>query len=172
MRNKITRNGYILIYDPNHHRASTDGYVYEHVVVVENKIKRKLLDTEEVHHLNFKRDDNRIENLIVLSKMDHAKLHSWIKSNEIDNHLINNKKNCLKCNKEFVSINNDYCSAHCKRIGMKRKDPSKNEKIKLPDDKNEIEELMKNYNNSEIARMFSVTEAAVRKKIKKFNLKR
>lgn len=34
----------------------------------------------EVHHLNGNKTDNSPENLIVLSKRDHAKLHAYLKS--------------------------------------------------------------------------------------------
>lgn len=38
-------------------------YVFDHVLVMENEIGRRLLDVENVHHLNGVRDDNRPENL-------------------------------------------------------------------------------------------------------------
>jgi hypothetical protein len=58
------RSGYILIRIPEHPRAkSNSGYVFEHILVMEESIGRYLVDGENVHHRNGIRDDNRIENL-------------------------------------------------------------------------------------------------------------
>jgi hypothetical protein len=40
-----------------------DGYVREHIVVMEGVLERALLPGETVHHENGVRDDNRPENL-------------------------------------------------------------------------------------------------------------
>lgn len=47
----------------------------EHRVVMEQHLGRKLNPDEVVHHINGNKFDNRIENLSVMSKSDHAKLH-------------------------------------------------------------------------------------------------
>lgn len=72
---KYKTNGYVLIYSPNHPYAYKN-YNYEHRLVVEEKIKRYLLPEEKVHHINFIKDDNRIENLVVFnSTQEHTNIH-------------------------------------------------------------------------------------------------
>lgn len=55
---------YIMIRIPNHPRAKRNGgYVFEHILVMENLLDKYLEVGETVHHLNGVRDDNRPENL-------------------------------------------------------------------------------------------------------------
>lgn len=52
--------------------------VREHRYVMEKYLKRKLRRNEEVHHLDGNKFNNDLSNLVVLSKVDHAKLHWWL----------------------------------------------------------------------------------------------
>ena len=47
----------------------------EHRLVIEKAINRYLEPYEEVHHINYNKLDNRLENLMVLTRTEHRKLH-------------------------------------------------------------------------------------------------
>ena len=76
----ISPAGYVLIKYPDHPNAKRSGYVYEHRLVMSNKLGRKLTSEEHIHHVNFKKDDNRISNLIILSNSEHKLLHRRIEN--------------------------------------------------------------------------------------------
>jgi len=53
----------MMLRKKDHPRANPNGYVFEHIVVMEDMIGRPLLPDENVHHKNGIKDDNRPENL-------------------------------------------------------------------------------------------------------------
>lgn len=63
-------NGYVVIY-----QGSGKG-IKEHIKIMEEHIGRKIdRKNENVHHINGIRDDNRLENLQLMTAEEHIRFH-------------------------------------------------------------------------------------------------
>lgn len=66
----VASNGYILIrVGVNHHLADVRGYAYEHRLVAEKKLGRKLRKGEIVHHKDGNKQNNKPKNIQVLGSI-------------------------------------------------------------------------------------------------------
>ena len=60
---RFDQNGYILIKATGHHRTDRFGWVYQHILIAEQKYGITITRDFTVHHKNANRGDNRPENL-------------------------------------------------------------------------------------------------------------
>jgi hypothetical protein len=73
VRRVVNPRKYIVLTGHHGHpNADARGRIYEHILVMSNKIGRPLLPGENVHHINGVRDDNRPENLELWSRSQPA----------------------------------------------------------------------------------------------------
>lgn len=80
---RVWRHGYVWVYNPDHptsRKTSPDyGYVAEHRMVMELHIGRDLKKTEIIHHIDGKKDNNSIENLLCCTtQKEHNKVHAMM----------------------------------------------------------------------------------------------
>jgi hypothetical protein len=71
----VGTRGIIYIKVENHPHKTKQGYVLEHILVMEKHLGRLLRVNEVIHHLNHNPSDNRIENLKLMTKSSHGSLH-------------------------------------------------------------------------------------------------
>lgn len=94
---RVNSAGYIEVFLPDHHRARGNGYVFEHILVAEATLGRKLLPNEDVHHEDENKKNNSPDNLQVLTKSQHSMLHGKNKVRHGVNII------CPVCGKEFYA---------------------------------------------------------------------
>jgi hypothetical protein len=74
----MNSDGYILVKlqpgDFFFSMAGKDGYIHEHRLVMARQLGRCLHTWEIVHHKNHIRNDNRLENLELLSDVGHKQI--------------------------------------------------------------------------------------------------
>ena len=100
--------GYVYVYKPNHPNAIHGRYVLEHRLVIEKHIGRHLNKEDIVHHINKIKNDNRLDNLVIVSKKDHQRIHH-------KNILRLKPKKCEFCKEYFQPVwsKRRFCSLSC-----------------------------------------------------------
>lgn len=123
----LDKDGYVIASGfYGHHLANKKGNVRQHILVAEEKLKRKLKKGEIVHHLNGIKNDNRAENLEVMTKKQHAIHHGK------ENGFLKFNKNKNKHGEEIIFIPKMDCITSISPGGKKdvfdvvMEDPARN----------------------------------------------
>jgi len=71
----IDGDGYVTLWMPQHHRAQSNGRVYEHIDVWEKAHKACLLSCGIVHHKDHNKTNNNPNNLEAMMRSAHITIH-------------------------------------------------------------------------------------------------
>lgn len=173
-------NGYIEIMMPNHPNARSNGTILEHRYVAEQKLGRLLKKNEVVHHLDEIKTHNNPDNLIVFkTNSDHSRFH------KIGEKILQNDgtyicpisaskiKKCERCGKYYIysnmNKNKKYCSDECYKTELDNIRRYKIENGLIPSYE-QLLQLIQEKPFTEIGNIFGVTDNAVRKWCKKYNI--
>lgn len=99
----IVTNGYYDVYYPEHPNARKNGSIMLQVLVAEKILGRYLKKGEVVHHKDFNRLNNDMDNLMVFaSNSDHRSFHAMIKSKNKKDFIFYKKENIYYCSSIFL----------------------------------------------------------------------
>ena len=98
---KFSKKGYVLLCVNSHPNADTNGYIFEHRLMMEVKLNRFLKKDEVIHHINGIKHDNRIENLELMKSGEHTILHhTGAKRSLATRNLMSKRRNEMNLTKE------------------------------------------------------------------------
>lgn len=162
-RIKYAGGRYWVYYLPKHPDALSDGYVYEHRLVAEKMLHRRLKKKEYVHHKDNNGLNNALDNLMVFAtNADHIRYHKGGKARCIDNVWYTESANpkCTECGRILTRKN---------KTGFCQKCISKQSRNKRPT-KIQLEDELRKYPMIQIGKIHGVSDNAVRRWLKEYNL--
>ena len=143
---------YKSIYLPNHPRAMSNGCVYEHILVAEQKLGRQLKDSECVHHIDENKRNNDPNNLMVFnSTSSHSGFHNGNKLIKLEDGTYSTNGKILY---QMHKINN--------KAYKDNNIPSKEQLMN-----NLIEN---NINKSRVAKLYNVSQTTIRHWCKRYKI--
>lgn len=159
-------SGYPAVYLPSSRYAKSNSTVRVHRLQAEILLGRCLSDTEVVHHKDGNKYNWDLTNLMVfISTADHAAFHRGCNPvyDEINHvYFCPDKRSityCKDCGKLIYKTSIRCCS--CNQLFLNGN--------KIPS-RQELKDLIREHKFTEIGRIFNVSDNAVRKWCKKYNL--
>lgn len=160
-------NGYVRIYMPEHKSADSNGLIYEHQVVAEQKIGRPLNDEEVVHHIDTNRSNNDPDNLLVFaSNADHAAFHKHGEYTLDDDGIAHcdirerEQHKCPHCGAQ-IDRKANYCVEYANFLSRK---------VSNRPNREELKKLIRMCPFIRISAMYGVSDTAIRKWCRQENL--
>jgi hypothetical protein len=111
---EVTASGYMLVLvrlgasKPCSRRRATDGavWMFEHRLIMEHHLGRRLRRDEVVHHVDHDRTNNALANLVLMDPSDHTRTHA------AERRIVGT---CASCGREFEGrhYTRRYCSRSC-----------------------------------------------------------
>ena len=163
---KGVNNGYQYFIDYDHPLATgNSGRIYYHRHVASIKLGRWLQHDEQAHHIDENKLNNDINNIEVLSELEHRKLHYKKRNNLPDDYEWFESEiiECKWCNTTFETKykNHLYCSKSCAALSMPEL---------FPIDKEILSELIWKIPSTEIAKIYGCSDRTIGKKCKRYNI--
>ena len=149
--------GYLYFMDKNHPLSDKKGRVWHHRHVSSISMGRWVNDSEVIHHIDGDRENNDPDNLEVMGRIEHGRLHRTGNKDEWKESI------CPNCGNTFYKsyTKQKYCSNECVTFSLRRAErPSKQELV----------DLISNNSWKAIGRIYSVSDNAVRKWAKKYGI--
>lgn len=100
----VNDSGYKMVYYPGHERASSNGYVREHILIAEKALGKALPEKSQVHHWGETLDNSRL--VICEDQIYHQLLH--IRAKSLHESGDPNKRKCKFCG-SYDNVENLHC---------------------------------------------------------------
>jgi len=164
MKRLINSNHYIVPAPQDHPNKMSNGYIYEHILIAEEKLGRYLTDEETVHHLDNDGFNNSPDNLLIFaSNAEHTAYHKgrpyYLDENGIAHVSIG--KRCSSCGK-VISNDAEFCR-DCYKLQRHIVEWPNREELKL---------LVREKSFIKIGKMYGVSDNAIKKWCDSFNIPR
>lgn len=169
---KFNNNGYIAYYIPEHHLSGNSGIVYEHMIMAEELLGRELRDGETVHHEDRNKHNNSLDNLMVFkTNADHVAYHMGCEIFKEDDVYVAVKRGHKSSGSLKGSVNEcPICGKEKNAWANLCMNCANKERAKHIPPKEELIAMLLEHNMLSIGKAYGVSDNAVRKWCKKYEL--